>query len=180
MQTFKLLLVGDSGCGKTTLVKRHITGEFERDHKPTLGVEVRPINFKTNHGSFKFNVWDIAGDPKFEGLTDGYVIGAHCAIIMVDLTKNIADIDRFLSIIPPGIPKILVGNKCDFLERKLPIEICGKLAKKVNNTFINNCNHNYFCHYFEISAKSNYNFEKPFLYLLQELTGYQDLKFTVC
>lgn len=69
---FKLLLVGDGGVGKTTLVRRHTTGEFERKYLPTLGVDVHPVVFHTNFGSLQFNVWDTAGQEKFGGLRDGY------------------------------------------------------------------------------------------------------------
>ena len=58
---FKLILVGDGGVGKTTFVKRHLTGEFEKKYVATLGVEVNPLNFHTNRGAIKFNVWDTAG-----------------------------------------------------------------------------------------------------------------------
>ena len=58
---FKLILVGDGGVGKTTFVKRHLTGEFEKKYVATLGVEVHPLNFHTNRGAIKFNVWDTAG-----------------------------------------------------------------------------------------------------------------------
>lgn len=58
---FKLILVGDGGVGKTTFVKRHLTGEFEKKYVATLGVEVHPLLFHTNRGPIKFNVWDTAG-----------------------------------------------------------------------------------------------------------------------
>jgi len=69
---FKLVIVGDGGVGKTTFVKRHLTGEFERRYIATVGVEVRPMLFHTNHGPIKFNVWDTAGQEKLSGLRDGY------------------------------------------------------------------------------------------------------------
>lgn len=81
---FKLVLVGDGGVGKTTFVKRHLTGEFEKKYIATLGnlfnltklnqigVEVHPMVFTTNHGPIKFNVWDTAGQEKLGGLRDGY------------------------------------------------------------------------------------------------------------
>ena len=70
--TFKLVLVGDGGVGKTTFVKRHLTGEFEKKYVATLGVEVHPLEFSTNLGQIIFNVWDTAGQEKFGGLRDGY------------------------------------------------------------------------------------------------------------
>jgi GTP-binding nuclear protein Ran len=69
---FKLVFVGDGGVGKTTFVKRHITGEFERRYIATVGVEVHPMVFYTNHGPIRFNVWDTAGQEKLSGLRDGY------------------------------------------------------------------------------------------------------------
>lgn len=56
--TFKCVLVGDGGTGKTTFVKRHMTGEFEKRYVATLGVEVHPLVFHTNRGPIRFNVWD--------------------------------------------------------------------------------------------------------------------------
>jgi GTP-binding nuclear protein Ran len=53
-------------------VKRHLTGEFEKKYIATLGVEVHPMVFHTNHGPIKFNVWDTAGQEKLGGLRDGY------------------------------------------------------------------------------------------------------------
>ena len=79
---FKLILVGDGGVGKTTFVKRHLTGEFEKKYVATLGVEVRCLDFHTNRGVLKFNCWDTAGQEKFGGLRDGYYIKGQCAIIM--------------------------------------------------------------------------------------------------
>lgn len=64
---FKLILVGDGGTGKTTFVKRHLTGEFERKYVATLGVDVHPLTFTTTHGPIIFDVWDTAGQEKFGG-----------------------------------------------------------------------------------------------------------------
>ena len=68
------VLCGDGGTGKTTFVKRHETGEFEKKYVATLGVEVHPLPFYTNYGLIVFNVWDTAGQEKFGGLRDGYYI----------------------------------------------------------------------------------------------------------
>ena len=86
---YKLVLCGDGGTGKTTFVKRHLTGEFEKRYIATLGVEVHPMVFCTSRGKIKFQVWDTAGQEKLACLRDGYYIGAHCAIIMFDVCSRV-------------------------------------------------------------------------------------------
>ncbi|MDO9333807.1 MAG: GTP-binding protein, partial [Dehalococcoidales bacterium] len=86
---FKLILVGDGGVGKTTFVKRHRTGEFEKRYVATMGVEVNPLPFSTSLGPIVYNCWDTAGQEKFGGLRDGYYIGGNAAIIMFDVTARV-------------------------------------------------------------------------------------------
>lgn len=69
---FKLVIAGDGGVGKTTFVKRHVTGEFVKQYVATIGAEVTPMTFTTNRGVIRFNVWDTAGQEKYAGLRDGY------------------------------------------------------------------------------------------------------------
>jgi len=167
--TFKLLLVGDGGVGKTTFVKRHLTGEFEKRYVATLGVEVHPLRFHTNRGALCFNVWDTAGQEKFGGLRDGYYIQGNCAIIMFDVTSrptytNVGNWHRDLVRVCEDIPIVLVGNKVDVNDRKVK-------AKHI--TFHRKKN----LQYYDISAKNNYNFEKPFLYLARKLVADPALTF---
>eukprot|EP00903_Cladosiphon_okamuranus_P006830 g6655.t1 len=169
MPEFKLILVGDGGVGKTTFVKRHVTGEFEKKYVATLGVEVRPLPFHTNRGPIKFNVWDTAGQEKFGGLRDGYYIQGQCAIIMFDVTsrityKNVPNWHRDLTRVCEHIPIVLCGNKVEIKDRKVK-------AKQI--TFHRKKN----LQYYDISAKSNYNFEKPFLWLAKKLVGDANLQF---
>jgi GTP-binding nuclear protein Ran len=166
---FKLVLVGDGGTGKTTFVKRHLTGEFEKKYIATLGVEVHPLTFYTNYGKLIFNCWDTAGQEKFGGLRDGYYIQGQCAIIMFDVTsrvtyKNVPNWHRDLIRVCENIPIVLCGNKVDVKERKVK-------AKTI--TFHRKKN----LQYYDISAKSNYNFEKPFLWLARKLAGEAELEF---
>jgi len=167
--TFKLVLVGDGGTGKTTFVKRHLTGEFEKKYIATLGVEVHPLGFSTNLGNIQFDVWDTAGQEKFGGLRDGYYINGQCGIIMFDVTsrityKNVPNWHRDLVRVCENIPIVLCGNKVDVKERKVK-------AKTI--TFHRKKN----LQYYDISAKSNYNFEKPFLWLARKLVGNAALEF---
>eukprot|EP00050_Salpingoeca_kvevrii_P005794 m.285673 g.285673 ORF g.285673 m.285673 type:complete len:220 (+) comp11424_c0_seq1:60-719(+) len=166
---FKLVLVGDGGTGKTTFVKRHLTGEFEKKYVATLGVDVHPLVFNTNHGKIIFDVWDTAGQEKFGGLRDGYYIQGKCAIIMFDVTsrityKNVPNWHRDLIRVCENIPMVLCGNKVDMKDRKVK-------AKNINFHRKKNIQ------YYDISAKSNYNYEKPFLWLARKLSGEPELTF---
>mmetsp|Transcript_31060 Transcript_31060/g.22547 ORF Transcript_31060/g.22547 Transcript_31060/m.22547 type:complete len:215 (+) Transcript_31060:51-695(+) len=160
---FKLVLVGDGGVGKTTFVKRHLTGEFEKRYIATLGVEVHPMPFTTSHGTIKFDVWDTAGQEKLGGLRDGYYIGGHCGIIMFDVCSRItyANVPKWykdLTRVCENIPIVLVGNKVDVKDRKVKAKQIIFHRKKS-------------LQYYDISAKSNYQFEKPFVWLLRKLVN---------
>jgi len=160
---FKLVLVGDGGVGKTTFVKRHLTGEFEKKYIATQGVEVSSLTFFTNYGPIKFNIWDTAGQEKLGGLREGYYIGADCAIVMFDVTsrityKNVPKWYKDLTRICENIPMVLVGNKVDAKDRKVK-------ARQI--TFHRKRN----LQYYDVSAKSNYQFEKPFLFLMKRLVN---------
>lgn len=209
--TFKCVLVGDGGTGKTTFVKRHMTGEFEKKYVATLGVEVHPLIFHTNRGAIRFNVWDTAGQEKFGGLRDGYYIQGQCAIIMFDVTsrvtyKNVPNWHRDLVRVCENIPIVLCGNKVDIKDRKVKAKSIVFHRKKnlqviymsrilnsfkgmiIKKSFLKqNCNITYiwwsflnviyYFQYYDISAKSNYNFEKPFLWLARKLVGDPNLEF---
>merc|ERR1711998_818069 len=138
--TFKLVLVGDGGVGKTTFVKRHLTGEFEKKYVATLGVEVHPLEFHTNRGQLVFNVTSRI------------------------TYKNVPNWHRDMVRVCENIPIVLVGNKVDVKERKVK-------AKQI--TFHRKKN----LQYYDISARSNYNFEKPFLWLARKLVGDPNLVF---
>eukprot|EP00039_Didymoeca_costata_P009331 m.123381 g.123381 ORF g.123381 m.123381 type:complete len:159 (-) comp14444_c0_seq8:122-598(-) len=110
-----------------------------------------------------FNVWDTAGQEKFGGLRDGYYIEAKCAIIFFDVTarityKRVPNWHRGLSRTCHNIPMVLCGNKVDVKDRKVKARsIVFHRRKNIQ--------------YFDISAKSNYNFEKPFVHLARKLSG---------
>ncbi|CAF0842219.1 unnamed protein product [Rotaria sordida] len=146
-----------------------MTGEFEKRYDATIGVEVRSLPFHTNLGKIIFNVWDTAGQEKFGGLRDGYYIGGQCAIIMFDVTsrityRNVPNWHKDLIRVCENIPIVLCGNKVDIKDRK--IKARSIVFHRQNNL-----------QYYDISARSNYNFEKPFLWLARKLVGNPDLHF---
>lgn len=70
--TFKVVLVGDGGVGKSTYLEKILTNNFQKKYVPTMGVEVHSLCFETNHGPIVFNCWDTAGQEKFSGLKGSY------------------------------------------------------------------------------------------------------------
>lgn len=166
---FKVILIGDGGFGKTTFIKRHLTGQFEKKYIATLGVDVYPIVFHTNRGPIKFNIWDTAGQEKRGNLRDRIYVQGECAIIMFDVTsrityKNVPTWYRNLRrMCGENIPIVLTGNHVEIKDRKVE-------AKQIFHRKQN-------LQYYDISTKSNHNVEKPFLYFARKLSGDNQLHF---
>ena len=125
--------------------------------------------FTTNRGPIVFNVWDTAGQERFGGLRDGYYINGECAIIMFDVTsrityKSVPTWHRDITRVCENIPIVLCANKVDMKDRKLK-------AKQINYHRKKNLQ------YYEISAKANRNFEKPFVWIAKKLAGDDSLTF---
>jgi len=123
----------------------------------------------TNCGLIRFNVWDTAGQEKMGGLRDGYYIQAEAAIIMFDVTsrityRNVPEWYKDIVRVCEQIPMVLVGNKVDVKDRQVK-------AKQIQFHRKRNLQ------YYDLSARSNFNFEKPFLWLARCLSGNKDLRF---
>ncbi|KAI5191176.1 GTP-binding nuclear protein Ran [Nematocida sp. AWRm77] len=165
----KLVLIGDGGTGKTTFVKRHLTGEYTKKYEATIGAETYTLPFSTNYGKIRFFVWDTAGQEKHGGLRDAYYINSQCAIIMFDTTsrityKNVPNWQKDFTRVCPNVPICICGNKVDVIDRKVkPAQVKSKTSSNIA--------------YYDISAKSNYNYDKPFLYLARKVFNRPDLVF---
>ena len=135
-----------------------------------LGGEVHSLVFHTTHGPIKCNVWDTAGQEKYGGLRDGYYINGHGAILLFDVNsgvtyKNTVNWHRDLTRTCDDLPIVLCGNKVESKDRKVKAKHI-TLHRKKN-----------LVQYYDMSAKANYNVEKPFLWLARKLLGDDQLQF---
>jgi Ras-related protein Rab-18 len=118
---FKLLLVGNSGVGKTSILLRFASGEFKDSIRNTIGVDLKVKFVQFNDKVLKLTIWDTAGQERFRTLTSAYYRGAHGIILVYDIT----DLDSFNTIKNNWLNeidlystndhavKLLIGNKTD-------------------------------------------------------------------
>jgi small GTP-binding protein len=130
---FKLIVVGDSGTGKSCLVTRYADDEFKLDTKSTIGVEFKTVDVMLNGKTVKLQIWDTAGQERFRAITSAYYRGAVGVLMVYDITKRktFLDIDKWLFEIKEnclnGVNIILVGNKSDLSAMR---EVSSEEAKK--------------------------------------------------
>lgn len=158
--TFKIIIFGDAGCGKSTLTQRFLTNLFVSDQTMTIGVDFEVKSLTVDEQKVKLQIWDFGGEERFRFLLPTYVRGARGGLFLYDITNfsSIAHIDDWLSVIRKEIraedifPIIAVGGKADLVESREVSSAEGiKIAKSRNvNGFI------------ETSSKSGENVEKTF------------------
>lgn len=85
---FKIVVIGDSGVGKTNLVSKFIDNSFHLDEKPTIGVEFSSKTVHINSQDIRCQIWDTAGQERFRALTKAYYNGAVGALVVFDLTNS--------------------------------------------------------------------------------------------
>ncbi len=136
--TFKIVIFGDAGCGKTTLTQRFLTNLFVSDSKMTIGVDFEVKSLVVKKQKVKLQIWDFGGEERFRFLLPTYVRGARGGVFMYDITNysSIAHIDDWLTVIKKEIrkedifPIIVVGGKADLAEnREVPASEGIKIAK---------------------------------------------------
>jgi small GTP-binding protein len=164
--TFKIIIAGDGGVGKTTLLYRYVEDRFKTDTKMTIGVEIfRKTLIFDSGSSCALQIWDFSGQERFKFLLQNFVMGASGALVLFDLTKrpkSLARIDDWVRIVQSqkkNIPMVLVGTKAD-LEEKILInqDAVSNLMEKYN-----------FLTYFITSSKTGLNISQPFNLLTLEL-----------
>jgi len=128
--TFKIIIFGDAGTGKTTLTQRFLTELFKSDQTMTIGVDFEVKSLTVDERKVKLQIWDFGGEERFRFLLPTYVRGARGGLFLYDITNfsSIAHIDDWLSVIRKEIraedifPIIVVGGKADLVERGENVE----------------------------------------------------------
>ena len=85
---FKLIIIGDTGVGKSCLMKRVMDNEFKQEHQVTIGVEFGSFGLKINNQVIKLQIWDTAGQESFRSVTRIFYRGAHCVFLTYDITRD--------------------------------------------------------------------------------------------
>ena len=154
---FKILLIGDSGVGKTSLIMRYTKNLFNEDYLNSIGVDFKSKDLYIEEKKIKLQIWDTAGQERFRTITSSYYRGAHAIAVVFDLTKRqsydhvkrwMEDINKYAK---ENVLKFLVGNKADLKnEIQVSYEEARALASQMKTT------------YFSVSAKKNENINEFF------------------
>uniref|UniRef100_A0A3B3Z0R5 Uncharacterized protein n=1 Tax=Poecilia mexicana TaxID=48701 RepID=A0A3B3Z0R5_9TELE len=155
---FKLLLIGDSGVGKSCLLLRFADDTYTESYISTIGVDFKIRTIDMDGKTVKLQIWDTAGQERFRTITSSYYRGAHGIIIVYDVTEQesfnnvkqwLDEIDRYAC---ENVSRLLVGNKSDLVSKKVVDAATAQdLASSLKIPFL------------ETSAKSADNVEKAFL-----------------
>ena len=135
---FKVIIIGESATGKTSLVKKYISGHFSQDYRASIGTNLYIKKIKLDSGEEgKIQLWDIAGQERWIKMRHTYYRGAQGALILGDVTrkKSFLQIEDFwysdITKYCPDVPVILIGNKTD-LEKDISEEEVKEIGEKIN------------------------------------------------
>jgi Ras-related protein Rab-6A len=124
----KTVILGDQNVGKTALVQRASTGDFEDQIKSTVGATYTTMTVNHLEGTVKLHVWDTAGQENFRSLVPIYFRDAVCALVVFDLTQieSFRNLDYWVTTLRTSSPRTVVGiigNKVDLADnRVVPLE----------------------------------------------------------
>ncbi|KAI3448365.1 hypothetical protein Pfo_005030 [Paulownia fortunei] len=161
---FKVVLIGDSGVGKSNLLSRFTRNEFCLESKSTIGVEFATRTLQVEGRTVKAQIWDTAGQERYRAITSAYYRGALGALLVYDVTKptTFENVSRWLKELrdhaDSNIVIMLIGNKTDLKHlRAVATEDAQGFAEKEGLSFI------------ETSALEATNVEKAFQTILSEI-----------
>lgn len=160
---YRLVLIGDSGVGKTAILLRYSDNMFNTSFITTIGIDFRIKTIEVNGKKVKLQIWDTAGQEQFHSVATSYYRNAHGIMLIYDITsaQSFIHISKWVSNIsnnaPTNVKQVLLGNKCDMEENKRVIEKDrGKtLAEELNMPFL------------ETSAKADTNIDVAFELITQ-------------
>ncbi|KAF9152256.1 GTP-binding protein [Mortierella sp. AD011] len=160
----KLLLIGDSGVGKSCLLLRFSDDSFTPSFITTIGIDFKIRTIELDGKRIKLQIWDTAGQERFRTITTAYYRGAMGILLVYDVTdeRSFSNIRNWFSNIEQhaseGVNKILIGNKCDMPDKKVISKDQGQaLADEFGIKFL------------ETSAKSNICVEEAFFSLARDI-----------
>lgn len=169
---YKIIIAGDPEVGKTSIVKKYNTNEFEKKYISTVGFQIstKEVNFNQINSNkpekIQLLIWDIAGQPQFHLIREKFYEGASGAIFVFDVTNRPAFfqiknwIEECFKHVSGNIPCILVGNKVDLKERAIIKPQALNLSEK------------YGFKYIETSAKTGKNIKNLFNLLVHDIYTY--------
>ena len=121
---FKILLIGSTGVGKSSLLVRFADDVFSDNFMPTIGVDFKIRTVEVDGKTIKLQIWDTAGQERFKTITSSYYKGAHGIIVVYDMTDResfgkiqdwMQEIEKHAS---DNISRILIANKSDLEEKR--------------------------------------------------------------
>lgn len=161
---FKLLLIGDSGVGKTCILYRFSDDAFNTTFISTIGIDFKIKTIDLGGKKIKLQIWDTAGQERFHTITTSYYRGAMGIMLVYDITnpKSFDNIAKWLRNIDEhaneDVEKMILGNKCDMSDKRMISRERGEsIAKEHGVRFL------------ETSAKSNINIDKAFYTLAEAI-----------
>ena len=161
---FKIVLIGDTSVGKTNILSKYLSNEFDPDSKATVGVEFGTKDFKIGNNIVKVQIWDTAGQERYRSITNAYYKGAKGSLLVYDITnpKTFESLDKWLSDLKTNaeekISIVLIGNKTDLEDqRKITTEQGKEKAEFYNLTFM------------ETSALNGNNIQEAFNELIMDV-----------
>ncbi|XP_033626891.1 ras-related protein Rab-22A-like [Asterias rubens] len=164
MREVKLCLLGDSGVGKSSIVQRFVCDSYQDSIPPTIGASFMSKTISVGEKSFKFQIWDTAGQEKYRGLAPMYYRGAAAAVIVYDITSQISFVkvrDWIRELQQHGPENIVIaiaGNKFDMADlREVETRTAMDYAQDIGAVFT------------ETSAKTAENIKDLFLKISERL-----------
>ncbi|OHS99921.1 Vacuolar protein sorting-associated protein 21 [Tritrichomonas foetus] len=130
----RVIFIGDSGVGKTSIIVRVTTGVFDASPAPTIGAGVRPISINVNETQVKFHIWDTAGQEIYRSIVPLYFKQAICAIVVFSFSdqRSFDSVPEWIDLLKSQadhpVPVVIVGNKFDIPERAVEVNVVKKFC----------------------------------------------------